>query len=52
MGMGSLDRERAAVVTSVSTARLSLHPIALPSVRALYSKLISKEFRMRSVPCR
>jgi hypothetical protein len=40
MGMGSLDREKAAVVMSVSTVRLFLRLFVRPSVRVWHSQLI------------
>jgi len=46
--MGSPDREKAAVVTSASTERLSLRQFVHQSARAWSSQLIEKEFLMRS----
>jgi len=48
MGVGSPDRERAAVVTSVSRERLSMRPSVHLSVRPWYSQWMEKEFLTRA----
>jgi len=50
--MGSRDRAKAVVVTSVSTGHLCLRPIVRQSVQTSRSKLIWMEFQMRSDPFR